>query len=70
MQYLRVRQIRTNVVIVHRRAGRARIRSKYDVAYGGKGKWGLLCGRYTTGDVNTTTDASQVTCMTCLKRME
>lgn len=66
----RVRQIKTNTVIVHRRKGRERVRSKYDIEFNHPGKWRVLCGQWITRDVNTTTDISQVTCMKCLKRME
>lgn len=68
----RVRQIKTDIVIVHRRKGRSRIRSKYDIQFNTKGKWALLCGGWTTGDyqVNVTTKDSEVTCLKCLKRMQ
>jgi hypothetical protein len=64
----RVRQAKTNVIIVHRRVGRARIRSRYDKMYGGRGYWGTLC-RHNMSEVNTTTKDEEVTCLHCLKRM-
>lgn len=65
----RVRQTKLSTVIVHRRAGNRKVRSKYDAPKGPGGHWAVLCGRYTTFGLNTTTDVSQVTCMHCLKRM-
>lgn len=65
----RVRQIKTNEIIVHRRKGRSRIRSKYDIAGGWRGKWGTACRAWTTSGVNVTTKDNEVTCMRCLKRM-
>jgi len=65
----RVKQVKTEVVIVHRRKGRERVRSKFDIQYGSVGKWAVLCGRYTTFGLNVTTKVEQVTCMHCLKRM-
>lgn len=69
MAIQRVRQIKTNTIIVHRRVGRSRIRSKYDIAGGFRGYWGTLC-RSNLSEVNTTTDIQKVTCMRCLKKME
>ena len=66
----RVRQVKTNTIIVHRRVGRARIRSIYDIAGGWRGKWGTLCRAWTTSGVNVTTDNTKVTCLRCLKRIE
>lgn len=65
----RVKQIRTDVVVVHRRKGRERVRSASDRALGYPGHWAVLCGRYIVYGVNTTTKDEEVTCMHCLKRM-
>lgn len=65
----RVKQLKSEVVIVHRRKGRERVRSYYDRELGYPGKWATLCSVYTTAGVNTTTDDTHVTCMHCLKRM-
>ena len=61
---------RTQRVIIHRRKGRGRVKSKYDKMFGTKGKWAVLCGQWVTGDVNVTTDDRKVTCMKCLRRMQ
>lgn len=65
----RVKQLKSEVVIVHRRKGRERVRSYYDRQFGHIGKWRTLCSVYTTYGVNTTTNDAEVTCMHCLKRM-
>lgn len=65
----RQRQTKTNTIIVHRRVGRARVKSMYDIAGGWRGKWKTVCSAWTTSGVNVTTKVEQVTCMRCLKRM-
>lgn len=68
---LRVVYFKTDTVIVHRRKGRTRIRSKFDIEYGYRGRWGTLCNVYNRwADINVTTDIEKVTCSKCLKRME
>jgi len=68
MDRRRIRQTKLDTIIVHRRKGRAKVRSKWDTAPG-SGKWATICGVWTTFGVNVTTDDSQVTCMHCLKKM-
>lgn len=65
----RVKTIKTNVVIVHRRKGREKVRSDYERDMGYSGKWKTVCQLWTTYGVNTTTKDNEVTCLRCLRRM-
>ena len=66
--YARLRVGPIPVVVVHRRKGRSRIKSKYDIQFGTKGKWDIVCGNWNNGAINTTTDWQEVTCLKCLKK--
>jgi hypothetical protein len=63
-------QLPTAVLIVHRRVGRSRIRSLYDIRWGSKGRWGTVCRSNFSYNVNVTTKWEEVTCLRCLKKGE
>jgi hypothetical protein len=60
-------QLPSAVLIVHKRTGRGRIRSLYDIKLGHKGYWGTVCSS-NRSPVNVTTKWEEVTCLRCLKK--
>lgn len=63
-------QTPTRTLIVHKRVGRSRIRTKWEIENGYRGRWATLCRSNFAYNVNVTTKWEEVTCLRCLQKGE
>lgn len=60
----------SKVLIVHKRRGRERMRSAWEIENNCKGRWGAMCRSNFSYSVNTSTKWEEVTCLRCLQKGE